>query len=136
LYCNLTSGNGAIYNNLTNSLNKDGHKIINCTFEHIRGTSTPSPAIYAITVSSNVNVSDCVFNNISHSGSPSAGAIYYNMSTDGNGHYNISGNSFFNISTNKSVLVINGIFTSLLFSYNCFCNVSSVSDGGVYFILF
>jgi hypothetical protein len=68
-----------------------------------------------------------------------AGAVYYYMDTFGNGYYNIKGNTFSEISTNKSVLVLLGTFSSLLFSYNTFYNVSSKNEGGVflfYFIFF
>jgi hypothetical protein len=56
-----------------------------------------------------------------------------------NGYYNIFENTFSFISTNKSVLILYGIFSSLLFSYNTFYNVNSTNinyEGGLYFILF
>jgi hypothetical protein len=87
----------------------------------------------------NINISDSVFSSISSSytGSDlSAGAVYYNMSATSNGYYNISGNTFSDISTNKSVLVLSGSFSSLLFSYNTFYNVSSTDKGGVIFFNF
>jgi hypothetical protein len=52
-----------------------------------------------------------------------------------NGHYNISENTFIEIKTNRSVINLNGTFSSFIFSYNSFYNVSSVYEGGV-FLLF
>jgi hypothetical protein len=75
------------------------------------------------------------FKNISNNYIPysplRAGAIRYCMKK--NNHYNISYNTFLHISTNKSVLVIFGYFSSLSFTYNSFYNVSSVDEGGVFF---
>jgi hypothetical protein len=113
----------------------DGTNVINSTFLHLMGTGCNCGVIQSNSISSNINISDSVFSNISSSYTYSdlyAGAVYYWMGIDGNGYYNINGNTFYDISTNKSVLALRGNFTSLLFSYNTFYNVSSTDEGGVF----
>jgi hypothetical protein len=46
--------------------------------------------------------------------------------------YNISGNTFIEIKTNKSAIQLAGSFSSLIFTNNSFYNVSSVYEGGVF----
>jgi hypothetical protein len=48
------------------------------------------------------------------------------------GYFNISGNTFIEARTNKSVIVFSGNFLSLIFTNNSFYNVSSVYEGGVF----
>jgi hypothetical protein len=81
-------------------------------------------------------MSDCLFRNISNSNaSPFAGAFYCNMGSNDNkeGNFSISGNRFINIDSNKSAIYILGSFSSFIFSNNHFINVSSTTQGGVYF---
>jgi hypothetical protein len=125
---NLSTERSAIYMSKANRSREDGVNVTNSTFIHLKGTSSSSssesPAIYIYYSESNINISDSVFTNISSSNnSPYAGGIYYNMSVNGNGNYNIKGNTFSNISTSVSILVLTGSFSSFLFSYNTFCNV-------------
>jgi hypothetical protein len=103
----------------------DGTNVTNSTFLHLKRTGWGSVGIQIDESSANINISDSVFTNISSSYPDSdlyAGAVYYNMSTSGNAYYNIKRNNFSDISTNKSMLVFNGTFSSLLFSYNTFYN--------------
>jgi hypothetical protein len=117
----------------------DGINVANSTFSVLKRTSSQPPAIYVSYYSANINISDSIFTSISSSSRfILAGAIYFNMSTT-NGYYNISKNTFFDISTNKSVLVLTGAFSNLTFSYNIFYNVTSTDTtdgGGVFFTLF
>jgi hypothetical protein len=111
--------------------------VINSTFTLIEGTYYQSPAIYISDSNSNINISDSVFTEISNSySSLYAGAVYYNMSTSGNGYYNIKGNTFSKIHTTKSALVLYGSFSSFIFSYNTFSDVSSTNEGGVFHFSF
>jgi hypothetical protein len=97
----------------------------------LKATSEHPAAINIDNSDPNVNVTDCVFRNISNSyDSPNAGAINYPID---NVDYNISNNIFYDISTNRSVLSLFGSFSSLLFSDNTFYNVSSFNEGGVFF---
>jgi hypothetical protein len=75
---------------------------------HKYKTTSRYSAIHFESSTNNIYISDSIFMNISHNvGSlAEAGAVYYNMSTDGNEYYNIWGNTFYDISTNKSVLVL------------------------------
>jgi hypothetical protein len=115
----------------------DGLSVGNSTFIHIKAQSSEPPVFFITNPNANVNISDCVFTNISDShGNPDAGAVSYWMGSSGNGYYNISGNTFYDISTNKSVLVLSGTFSSLLFTYNTFYNVSLTNEGGVFFFFF
>jgi hypothetical protein len=113
----------------------DGTNFINSTFLHLNGTDNNCGVIHIFgSGDGNINISDSVFSNISNSySSPSAGAVYYNINSSGNGYYNIKGNTFYDISSNKSVLALSGSFTSLLFSYNTFYNVTSKDTEGVFF---
>jgi hypothetical protein len=117
----------------------DGTIVINSTFLHLMCTSSYCGVIHIYDNNNGkINISDSVFTNISSSSSsPDAGAVYYYMGTSGNGYYNINGNTFYDISTYKSVLVLSGTFSSLLFSYNTFYNVTSKdTEGGVFFFFF
>jgi hypothetical protein len=136
IFTNLTTPHSAFCVGYSDRKKKDGHNIINCTFEGLRSIFLLSPALYFVTPSTSTNVSGSVFRNISNNNSfIHAGSVYFMMTTDYNGHYNISNNTFYCISTNTSVLVLCGSFSSLSFSYNSFYNVSSATQGGV-FILF
>jgi hypothetical protein len=88
-------------------------------------------AIGCYASSAKYNISNCFFKNISSShNSPRAGAInIYMINSLGIG-YNISGNTFIEVKTNKSVIHLNGGFPSLTFSHNSFYNVSSSNGGG------
>jgi hypothetical protein len=79
------------------------------------------------------NITNCFLKNISNSaGNVRAGGINCEMNNTNNyGYHNISGNIFIEIKTNKSVMNLNGSFSSLIFSYNSFYNVSSIYQGGV-----
>jgi hypothetical protein len=118
----------------------DGVNVINSTFIHLKSFYNSPTAIHIQFPSGNINISYSFFTNISSSYASSSnnycGIICYNMSSTGNGYYNIRGNTFSEISTNKSVLVLGGTFSSLLFSYNTFYNVSSTNEGGVLFFIF
>jgi hypothetical protein len=135
VFTNFTTSYPAI--RLENAGLLQGVNLTNSSFTNIKATSQNS-AIHFESSTNNNYISDSVFMNISHNvGSlVEAGAVYYNMGTDGNGYYNIKGYTFYDISTNKSVLVLSGIFSSLLFRYNTFYNVSSTGDRGVIFYLF
>jgi hypothetical protein len=103
----------------------------------LKNTNNKTGAISIESDETHINVSDNIFKNISCSGnSPLAGAIYYYMSTISNGYYDMSGNTFIEIKTNKSVINLVGSFSLLMFSYNSFYNVSSTSQGGVYLFLY
>jgi hypothetical protein len=58
------------------------------------------------------------------------------MNASSNGNYNISNSTFSNMKKRTSVLVLEGSFLSLSFSYNSFYNLISEKQGVVYFILF
>jgi hypothetical protein len=91
------------------------------------------PAAIYILVASDVNITDCVFRNISNNNNYYyAGVMNYDMYTSyGRGYYNFSNNVFLEISSNDSALIISGNFNSLTFSLNNFYNVSSFREGGV-----
>jgi hypothetical protein len=101
---------------LENAALLQGVNLTDSSFTNIKTTFSYS-ATYIWTSSANINISDSVFRNISSSiSSTSAGDVYYNMSSSGNGYYYISGNIFYNISTNKSVLVLKDRF-NLFYSF-------------------
>jgi hypothetical protein len=131
VFTNFTTSYPAI--RLENAGLLQGVNLTNSSFTNIKTTSQYS-AIHFESSTNNIYISDSVFTNaLSNSSSSHAAAVYYYISTDGNGCYNIKGNTFYDISTNKSVLVLSGTFSSLLFRYNTFYNVSSTGDRGVIF---
>jgi hypothetical protein len=143
VFNNLSTSYSAIFMDSANtSALFDGVSVTNSTFHSLKSTNYTSPAIYFWISSGNINISDCFFTNISSSYISDenvflyAGAVYYWMGTEGNGYYNIKGNTFYEISTNKGVLVLNGIFSNLTFTYNIFYNVSSITEGGVFIFFF
>jgi hypothetical protein len=55
------------------------------------------------------------------------------MSNNNNfGYYNVTGNTFIEIKTNRSAVQLVGSFLSFKFNNNSFCNVSSNAQGGVF----
>jgi hypothetical protein len=136
LFANYTSSLSSIFFDSGNTSSTNGHKIINSSFENMRSTGEYPAAIGIYFYGSNqkCNVTDCFFRNISSSANNAlAGAIYHILyNTNNVAYYNISGNTFIEIKTNKSALVFSGSFSSLIFNYNTFYNVSSVNEGGVF----
>jgi hypothetical protein len=83
------------------------------------------------------NITDCFFKNLSTDhNNPRAGVINFNMNSNNFANHNLSGNTFIDIKTNKSAVVHIGSFSSLIFSYNSFYNVSSEGQGGVFFFIY
>jgi hypothetical protein len=123
----------AIFIDNTVSTALNGHKIVNCSFEDIIGTFGVPGSIGVWDSNQKFNVTNCFFRNISSNHSnPRAGAFNCDMNNFNNfGYYNVSGNTFIDIHTNKSAARFNGTFLSLEFSYNSFYNVSSTNQSGV-----
>jgi hypothetical protein len=97
-------------------------------------TSEMPAAISNYDYTTKYNITNCFFKNISSNhNNPRGGAIncFMNNNNNYNIGYNISGNTFTEIKTNKSVIQLSGSFSSLIFNYNSFYNVSSVYQGGV-----
>jgi hypothetical protein len=68
----------------------NGSNLIISTFIHLKGTDYYSPTIYIANSSANINISNSVFINIWSSYTYSdLCAVYHNMSTNGNGYYNV-----------------------------------------------
>jgi hypothetical protein len=112
----------------------------NCTFEHLRSSSTNPPAIYFSSSLSTLNTTDCIFKNISGSNvNINAGVMYYNMYSSSSylysGYYNVTGNTFINISAEKSAIHFNRTFKTLKISNNNFRNISISSSGGVFYFI-
>jgi hypothetical protein len=106
---------------------------VNSSFEDMKSLGSYSPVVGVWDTNQKYNITNCFFTNFSCSSSSKAGAAYYVMTNNNNfGYFNISGNTFIEIKTNKSVMNLNGSFSSLIFSSNSFYNVSSVYQGGVY----
>jgi hypothetical protein len=146
LFANCTTSASAVFFDTSNSTSSNGHKIINCSFENLRGTIVHPGSIGCHDPIAKYNVTLCFFRNISNTNSSAwGGAFHCNMNNNNNfGYYNVTGNTFIEIRTNKSAVQLNGTFSSLVFSYNSFYNVSSVLQGGVlklsniyiYFLIF
>jgi hypothetical protein len=135
IFSNLSTSYSAIYYSSGNRSSADGVIVNNCTFEHLRSNYTYAPAIYFNGSYSTLNITECIFNNVSGSYIDSnGGAIYYYMSSSYTylGYYNISGNIFINISTTKSTIHFLGTFKTLTFSNNSFRNILISSSGGVF----
>jgi hypothetical protein len=131
LFANHTTSLSAVFFDSANLIGQNGHTIVNCSFEDMKSTGEWPAAISIFDSNQKYNIMNCYFRNISNSfSSVRAGAINCEMNNN-NGHYNISGNTFIEIKTNKSVINLNGSFSSLIFSYNSFYNVSSSGQGGV-----
>jgi hypothetical protein len=133
LFANYTSSLSAVFLDGCNSSSPNGHKICNCSLESLRGTSEWPGSIAICDANSRYNITNCFFRNISSSyNNPRGGAVNCDMRNNNNyGYFNISGNTFTEIKTNKSVIQLSGNFSSLIFSSNSFYNVSSVYQGGV-----
>jgi hypothetical protein len=128
---NLTSNISSILFDIANNEGQNGHTIVNCSFEYTKSTGEFPGGIGIFDSNLKYNITNCYFRNISNSNdNHRAGAINCEMNNN-NGHYNISENTFIEIKTNKSVVMLNGTFSSLIFTYNSFYNVSSVYEGGV-----
>jgi hypothetical protein len=125
----LTTWHSAIF--VDNSDSAKGHTVVNCSFENLKGSGY-TVAIHIFNANANINISDSIFRNITTSHGASSGAVYYSMNTNYKGHYNISENTFIEVSANKSVIHFVGTFLSLTFNYNSFYSVSSTTQGGVY----
>jgi hypothetical protein len=117
---------------------KFGHdevKVFNCTFENLRSANNYSSAICVLDIDADFNVSNSLFRNTSgkEEGDKSmAGCIYLVMNTGIGGTYELFGNTFFNIFSNKSAVNLDGAFSSFVFANNSFSNIYSSSEGGVY----
>jgi hypothetical protein len=131
LFVNLTQKSAAAV--FIDNCNAEGStKVVNCSFEDMQSTGNWPAAIGVYDFTTRYNVTHCFFRNLSCTvQSPYAGAINCYM-TNNIGYYNISENTFIEIKTNKSAIQLNGSFSSLIFSYNSFYNVSSVYEGGVF----
>jgi hypothetical protein len=114
-----------------NSSSSNGISFINSTFERIEGISFEAPCIEIGIPYSSVNITLSLFKDI-HCiyDTVGAAAVYYNMHTI-NGDYKFAGNTFFNISSPHSAVVLHGNFTSLLFENNSFIDVTVLHEGGV-----
>jgi hypothetical protein len=125
---NLITYHSSIFFDSANLEGQNGHTIVNCSFENIKSTDEWPGAISIYDANAKYNITDCFFRNISNnfSSSVKAGAINCEMNNTNNyGYHNISRNTFIEIKTNKSVITLIGNFSSLIFSYNSFYNVSS-----------
>jgi hypothetical protein len=134
LFANYTPSLSAIFIDSSNQESSNGHKIVNCSFENLRDTGMWPASIGVYDLNAKYNLTECFFRNISsNNGSIRAGAINCDMTIrNDDGYFNISGNTFIEIKTNKSVVLLYGSFLSLIFSYNSFYNVSSIYEGGVF----
>jgi hypothetical protein len=112
----------------------DSITLSNSSFTNLCSIDAYSPAVCVYNAGGNVNILDCLFRNLSSTRAyVFSGAIFSNTSFFGSGTYNYSGNEFWDIRTNRSVLLLNGSFISFSLSYNSFFNVSSVKEGGDFF---
>jgi hypothetical protein len=138
LFSNLTSSISAIFFDIANTISENGHKVVNCSFEKMKSIGEYPISIGVFDPYSKYNITNCFFRNLSsNSSNIRGGAINCEMINNNNyGYYDISGNTFIDIKTNKSVITLNGSFSSLIFSYNSFYNVSSSGEGGVYLFFF
>jgi hypothetical protein len=128
-------------------INANGVRISNCSFLDLK-----SRAIYVHGESAKTDITNCFFKNLSHNNYWSIG---YNMDSSSSSSsfssssssssssyidYNFSGNTFVNVSSNDSTVLLAGYFKSLSFSNNSFINITCTNNrGGVslfYFILF
>jgi hypothetical protein len=134
LFVKYCSNWAAFYLDWADLSNGNRHKIINCSFEDLSGRLNWAATICYYRGENIYNVTNCFFRNISNTvrNDYPAGAFSYNMNN--NNDYNLSGNTFIEIKTNKSVIVFSGNSLSLIFSDNSFYNVSSVNEGGVFYI--
>jgi hypothetical protein len=134
LFANYTPSLSAIFTDSSDPESSNGHKIVNCSFENMRGTGEFQAPIGVWDVNAKYNVTKCFFRNISSSYGSNlrAGAFQCNMNNNKFGYYNVTGNIFIEIKTNRSAVQLVGSFLSLIFSYNSFYNVSSTGQGGVY----
>jgi hypothetical protein len=132
-FTNLTSNLSAIFFDSANTIGSNGHTTVNCSFEDMKSTGEFAASIGIFDPNAKYNITNCFFRNISNDNSNvRAGAINCEMNNSNQyGYHNISGNTFIEIKTNKSVIYLNGNFSSLIFSYNSFYNVSSSGEGGV-----
>jgi hypothetical protein len=136
LFLNFSTACSPIFLDTADTSSLNAHKIVNCSFENIRTSSDRAAAIIVYDVNQKFNITNCFFRNIlSGVNEIRGGTFNCEMNTRSNiGYYNISGNTFIDINTNRSVILLNGTFSSLIFSYNSFYNVSSVNRGGVYLL--
>jgi hypothetical protein len=134
LLVNYTASLSAVFSDTANSSSSNGHKFINSSFENLKSTGEHPASIGVWDANAKYNVTNCFFRNISGTlGNPRAGSFHCNMNNNNNfGYYNLSENTFINIGTNKSAIQLSGSFSSFIFSYNSFFNVSSVYEGGVF----
>jgi hypothetical protein len=137
LLINYTSTLGAVFSDTANAGSSNGHKFINTSFENLRGTGEFPPSIGVYDANAKYNVTECIFKNLSSThGGPRAGGFQCSMNNNNNfGYYNVSGNTFIEVKTNRSAVQLQGTFISFIFSYNSFFNVTSAIQGGVYFSL-
>jgi hypothetical protein len=133
IFINLTSNYSAIVFDTANISSKNGHICINCSFENLKSTGECPGSIGIFDANTKYNITNCFFFNISNDyNNPRAGGVNCEMNNNNNnGYYNVSRNTFVEIKTNKSVMIIIGSFSSVIFTYNSFYNVSSTGSGGV-----
>jgi hypothetical protein len=131
LFTNLTTNLSAVFFDLANDEGQNGHITVNCTFLDMKSTGEFPGGIGILDHNSKYNITNCYFRNISNSANNVRGGAINCEMNNNNGFYNISENTFIEIKTNKSVINLIGSFSSLIFSYNSFYNVSSVFQGGV-----
>jgi hypothetical protein len=107
-------------------------KFDNCSFANITSTSTYPTAIYATYGEGPLHLFNSAFYNLSAPSASYGIAIYLNF---GGYTYNITGNSFLQLSGSRPAIYTYNTPTTCPHDFNSFINITSSNYGGVFIYL-